>query len=89
MNKLRGLGVAVVFLAGCAVGGASGRFVVPPANAQQVATLTKWEYTCLQAEEAEDIQSKLNPAGAQSWEVAGVTMLGNHASIWCLKRPKM
>jgi hypothetical protein len=89
MNKFRSLGVAAVFLAGCAVGGASARFVVPPASAQQAATLTKWEYMCMHAEDAEEIQSKLNPAGAQSWEVAGVTMIGNHASIWCLKRPKM
>jgi hypothetical protein len=95
MNKLRGLGVAVVFLAGCAVGGASGRFVVPPANAQQAATLTKWEYMCFSERDGEedDSQGKANAAGLQGWEMAGSL---SHGSLshggrgqWCFKRLKM
>jgi uncharacterized lipoprotein YajG len=57
MSKIRGLSVAAVFLAGCAVGGASARFVVPPANAQQAATLTKWEYSCFHQVMALDVES--------------------------------
>ena len=87
MNKLRSLGVAVVFLAGCAVGGASARFVMPPASAQQAATLTKWEYMCVGADSAQDIQQAAMPAGAQGWEMAGGT--GAAAKVWCFKRPKM
>jgi len=34
------IGVAAVFLVGCAVGGASSQLVVPKASAQQAAVLT-------------------------------------------------
>jgi uncharacterized lipoprotein YajG len=92
MTKLRGLGVAAVFFAGCAIGGASARFVVPPASAQQAATLTKWEYTCFDvrgAPEVAEIQTKSNAAGLQGWEMSGVYNYVDAYSVWCFKRPKM
>jgi hypothetical protein len=84
MSKLRSLGVAAVFLAGCAVGGASSRFVVPPASAQQAATLTHWEYLCIEVSSVSQIEPKANAAGQQGWE-----MVGSLSSSMCFKRPKM
>ena len=84
----RSLGIALVFVAGCAVGGASARFVVPPANAQQAATLTKWETMCFKG--GDDVQAKTQEAGAQGWEIAGVQSPSQYtAAIWCFKRPKL
>ena len=76
--------MAAVFLVGCAVGGASARFVVPPASAQQAATLTKWEYTCVTSQGL-ITPEQANPLGAQGWELAVVEIPG----LWCFKRPKL
>jgi len=85
MTKLRGVGVGTVFLVGCAVGGAAGRFVVPPASAQQAATLTRWEYLCF--EQSVDVASRANEAGALGWELAAAS--GAASKVWCFKRPKV
>lgn len=88
-SKLRSLGIAAVFLAGCAVGGASSRFVVPAASAQQAATLTKWEFYCV-AVDNDDATATANKMGAQGWDIAAS---GTHVSVaqnlWCFKRPKL
>jgi hypothetical protein len=90
MTKLGSVGVGMVFLVGCAVGGAAGRFVVPPASAQQAAMLTKWEYTCIS-----DV-GPANELGVQGWELAaGVGDVRGYGgsvrsnAIWCFKRPKL
>ena len=80
----RSLGIALVFIAGCAVGGASARFVVPPANAQQ-ATLTKWEYLC-PAMPFNAAAEAANKAGAEGWELVNYDP---KAGIGCFKRPKL
>ena len=89
MNK-RNLGVAAVFLLGCAVGGASSQLAVPKASAQQAATLTKWEVTCVPtnagssegaAEKAEQAGKRL---GLEHWEP-----VGGGDTVWCWKRPKL
>ena len=86
----RSLGIALVFIAGCAVGGASARFVVPPASAQQAAALTKWEYKCFGAEiGVAEVQSKANALGAQAWEMAGSLNATSSEAAWCFKRPKL
>jgi hypothetical protein len=87
MTKLRGVGVGVVFLVGCAVGGASGRFIVPPASAQQ-ASVTRWEYFCFEESRAEGVSEKIAPAGAQGWELVTAGSRGG-VLVWCLKRPRM
>jgi uncharacterized lipoprotein YajG len=88
--KIRGLAIAFVFVAGCAVGGVSSRFVVPPANAQQAATLTKWEYMFIEAEHDDDrVLAEVNAAGAQAWELAGSLNPTRAKAVWCFKRPKM
>ncbi len=87
-KHVRAIGIAAVFLVGCAVGGASARFVVPPANAQQHATLTKWEYFCINEVHAENITPKANQLGAQYWEL--VAAAGPPRSeLWCFKRPAL
>ncbi|HKO46477.1 MAG TPA: hypothetical protein VJV79_02060 [Polyangiaceae bacterium] len=89
----RSLGIALVFVAGCAVGGASARFVVPPANAQQAATLTKWEYMCfgvIESHEPDEVVPKAQAAGAQGWEMVAVYSLEQtHYGNWCFKRAKL
>jgi hypothetical protein len=87
----RSLGVALVFVAGCAVGGASARFVVPSASAQQAATLTKWEYMCFGGEiRVDEVEVKAKAAGAQGWEMAGsLAPPSSDGSSWCFKRPKL
>jgi hypothetical protein len=84
----RTLGIALVFVAGCAVGGASARFVVPSANAQQAATLSKWEYMCFEEMYVGKAALKANAAGEQGWEMSGV-MGDSTASGFCFKRPKL
>jgi hypothetical protein len=85
----RTLGVAAVFLVGCAVGGVSSQLVVPKASAQQAATLTRWEMHCVpirdslsaEAQAAARVGDKL---GAEGWEPAMAD-----DQVWCWKRPKM
>ena len=89
MTKLRGVGVGVVFLVGCAVGGAAGRFVVPPASAQQAATGTRWEYFCFDETAASDVMAKANPAGLQGWDMVAAGTRYGSALTWCFKRPKL
>ena len=90
MAKLRGFWTAVVFILGCAVGGAAGRLVVPPASAQQLATLTRWEYFCFDRQlDAGEVSKEADSAGGQGWEM--VTVGPGAAStgpVWCFKRPK-
>jgi hypothetical protein len=58
MNK-RNLGVAAVFLLGCATGGVSSGLVVPKA--------------CVESEPAEDETLTSNRFGAAGWEMSGIT----------------
>src|SRR5262245_27029376 len=85
MGKFRGVGIEMVFLVGCAVGGASSRFVVPPANAQQAANTTRWEYFCI---DGFNPTEKANQAGAQGWEMVAVGG-GQPNATWCFKRQRM
>jgi hypothetical protein len=85
MGKLRGVGIGIVFLIGCAAGGVARKLVVPPANAQQAATLTKWEYMCQEAGNLEQSVHAAKEAGLQGWEVVGFPKI----STWCFKRPRL
>jgi hypothetical protein len=66
---------------------------VPPASAQQAATLTKWEYMCFEEDTSdlpEVVVPKAQAAGAQGWEMAAEhsSSQSRHGN-WCFKRPKM
>jgi hypothetical protein len=89
MSKLRSLGVAAVFLAGCAVGGVSNRIAVRPAMAQQPETRAKWEYFCMMTSpDPTEMAARANWAGAQGWELA-VEVSGYNSPHLCFKRPKI
>ena len=62
------MGVAAVFLVGCAVCGRASGFVVPKASAQRAVTLTRWEVMCATRD-----------AGSFEEVAALVTKLGNAA----------
>jgi hypothetical protein len=83
----RSLAVAAVFLAGCAVGGASSQLAVPKASAQQAATLTKWEHYCWIGSWHE-LPEAANNSGAQGWEMVNFTRETTSVTA-CYKRPKM
>lgn len=85
------MGVAAVFLVGCAVGGASSQLVVPKANAQQAATLPKWEYFCTETFRNHDyLLAAANKLGREGWEPAGLEdKLTPTGERWCFKRAKM
>ena len=88
-KHIKPIAIAAVFLVGCAVGGASARFVVPPANAQQQATLTKWEYTCFSSDpnRLKEMTVKANAAGLEGWEMVGRGGGAYAYDLWCFKRP--
>ena len=85
--------VAVVFLVGCAVGGASSQLAVPKASAQHAAALTKWQYTCQTS--GPSATASANQLGAEGWEMVAIRsgsnkmQFGSLDDIYCFKRPKM
>jgi hypothetical protein len=85
MTKLRGVGVVMVFLVGCAVGGAASRFAVPPASAQQAASGRQWEHFCINASDPREAASR---AGWEGWEMVTAGGGGSSPLWWCFKRPK-
>jgi len=91
--RIRPFAFASLFLVGCAVGGASSHFIVPPATAQQQATLTRWEYHCFSSRSG--ITARANQLGAEGWEMiaaagsgSGDGILQRDKMIWCFKRPR-
>ena|SRR5688572_24477844 len=88
--------VALTFLAGCAVGGASSQIVassanaqapvVPPATSNQV---QRWDYLCLKFDHDESITEEAKDAGREGWEMITVLPREEHGSpnVWCFKRP--
>lgn len=83
------IGIAAVFLVGCAVGGGASHLVVPRASAQQAATLTKWEYKCVSAAGEDAVQEIAAQLGPQAWELAAAAAKTSNQPVWCFKRPKM
>jgi hypothetical protein len=73
-----GLSISVAFIVGCA----TARLVVPPVSAQST---TRWQYHCVETDEAEDIAAAANQLGAQGWELASGAADGQAHQIWCFK----
>jgi len=84
---MKRIGVAAVFLVGCAVGGVSSRLAVPKASAEQAATLSKWEIFCTE-DSWSDLKAALPKAGAEGWELVSHTREGTLGTA-CFKRPKL
>jgi hypothetical protein len=82
---------SIVFVVGCAVGGAASQFVVPAARAGSDAP--KWEYNC----GFNATKAQLDEAGVQGWDLVSTTVveekhLGTVESQaikvqYCFKRP--
>ena len=73
--------IGLVFLAGCAVGGASSQMVAP-ASAHKA---PKWEYRCFEFGDYSDeeaVEKTGNRLGPEGYEMAGAA-----EKIWCFKRP--
>jgi hypothetical protein len=93
MNTKSGLLLSLVFLVGCAVGGAASHFVAPPARAGT--TPQKWAYFCITSgDNVERFTRKLDQAGAEGWELVAASVSDGGTSItnnafWCFKRPLM
>jgi hypothetical protein len=63
--------LGIVFIVGCAMGGAAAQLVVPPVRAGS--SPTRWEYQCALAEaDAAGVTSALNKLGAEGWELVGL-----------------
>jgi hypothetical protein len=90
--NVRSIGVAAVFLVGCAVGGVSSQLAVPKATAQQAAKLTRWEYRCESPGTNEEAPAEMaNRFGAVGFELATVRagFAPSVLDLYCFKRPKM
>jgi len=82
---LLGLGVSVVFVAGCVAGASN--FAVPKANAAHVEE-QRWAYFCFEAATADDVHFKANAAGARGWEMVSGAPNGDGDVIWCFRQPR-
>ncbi len=87
MHRLKKLAVAVIFVTGCATGLVAREvFTVPQALAQS--TAPRWSYFCIDENDRDDLEKKLNQAGAQGWELVSSGAGPKSFSIyWCLRRP--
>ncbi len=89
MRTTRSAVIGMVFLLGCAVGGASSRLAVPQARAGT--NPTRWEYHCIDGNS--ELVGNSNKMGEQGWEMAAAAGAGsnslNNQFIWCFKRPAL
>jgi hypothetical protein len=74
--------IALIFVIGCATGGVASKLVVPPARADT--NPTRWEYHCVDMNDLE--ATKLNPLGAEGWEMVSVAVHPRNFFTSCFKR---
>ena len=86
MRRIKRLAVAVIFVTGCATGlVAREAFSVPKALAQSNAP--RWSYFCIDENDRDELEKKLNAAGAQGWElVTGTNTSKPFNMYWCMRR---
>ena len=84
MRLTRSSLIALVFLAGCVVGGASSRLAVPKAKA---ANVQRWDYFCLgyNGMDAREMTDRAKKAGTEGWEMVAAGT--PNTVLWCFKRP--
>lgn len=75
---------AVVFVLGCATGGAASHYV-GSAGAQLPPSGEAWQYACFSASDSREIVQTANGMGAEGWEMAAATLSGSRP-LWCFKR---
>jgi hypothetical protein len=74
--------IVLALLAGCVAGSVASREVSKPATAAQQ---QRWEYICVEKEDADDLQAYANQAGAAGWQMVGSG--GPENRTWCFKQP--
>lgn len=85
--------LSVIFVLGCATGGAASQLMIPPVHAQSSAP--RWEYLCLEGSQV--TSAAMTKAGAAGWDLvsmvsthqdleSGVTYESNNL-VACYKRP--
>jgi len=91
MKATKSVLLGIVFLIGCAVGGASSHFAAPPARA--AGSPQMWEHYCFRGNT--QISDTANKLGAEGWEMAaaagagaGDVMVNSMTFIFCFKRPR-
>jgi hypothetical protein len=83
---------SIIFLLGCATGGAASH-LVEPVNAQPAvlpAGMPRWAYFCFKNDSPEAITHRANEVGKDGWELASSALAGGapgSSPIWCFKRP--
>jgi hypothetical protein len=83
MRVRSGALVAVMFIVGCAVGGAASRLLVQTAAAQ---TIKRWDYLCFEELGAKEIMAKAKRVGAEGWEMVVADSVQTRQVV-CFKRP--
>lgn len=79
---------AVVFVLGCAAGGATHDYVAT-AHAADAAAGSRWAYHCFKDDNVQSVQETANAVGREGWEMASSSLAGGHdmsSPIWCFKR---
>ena len=86
-----GIGVSVVFAAGCVAGATSSfsSWAVPNARAAE-GEAQRFAYLCVEAASAEDLHEKANQAGARGWQmVSGAARAGGAGGmVWCFRQAR-
>jgi hypothetical protein len=86
----RSLVCLVVFLVGCAAGGAASTLVGTAAAQPGPPGAPRWSYACFKNDRPASIQEQANRFGAEGWELASSALSGGadvSSPIWCFKRP--
>ena len=82
-NLVLGLSLAVALLVGCIIGGVGSQLIVPPVKAGT--NPPKWEYKCVDANGAGDIEKKANRLGRAGFELVA-SVGGPSYFTTCFKR---
>ena len=86
MKVTRAMALGIVFVLGCAVGGISSQFIVPPVRAGT--NPARWEYYCMEG--TEKLVERSDKLGAQGWEMTAAAAVPERLDtyfVWCFKRP--
>ena len=83
---MRRLAIALVFLGGCAVGGAAGQVVVPKARA---ANTQRWDHFCVVVDgnDAAEVNQAMRKPGQEGFELVTAYNTALHVTMACFRRP--
>ena len=91
MRATKSVSLGIVFLVGCAVGGAASHVVAPPVRAGT--NPERWEHYCFKG--SSGISQTADKLGAEGWEMvagagagAGDGIMKEMVFVFCFKRPR-